>query len=62
MAEVAKILSPNKEVLLPDLDAGCTLEQSCQPEEFEKFRKIQHDFSNFHFFKIFKFSGISNFA
>ena len=38
MAEVAKILSPNKEVLLPDLDAGCTLEQSCQPEEFKKFR------------------------
>jgi quinolinate synthase len=29
MAEVAKILSPSKEVLLPDLDAGCTLEQSC---------------------------------
>ena len=38
MAEVAKILSPNKEVLLPDIDAGCTLEQSCQPEEFKKFR------------------------
>ena len=38
MAEVAKILSPNKEVLLPDLDAGCTLEQSCQPEEFKKVR------------------------
>ena len=40
MAEVAKILSPNKEVLLPDLDAGCTLEQSCQPEEFKKFRNV----------------------
>ena len=38
MAEVAKILSPNKQVLLPDVDAGCTLEQSCQPEEFKKFR------------------------
>ena len=38
MAEVAKILSPDKEVLLPDIDAGCTLEQSCQPEEFKKFR------------------------
>ena len=38
MAEVAKILRPNKKVLLPDLDAGCTLEQSCQPEEFKKFR------------------------
>ena len=41
MAEVAKILSPHKEVLLPDMDAGCTLEQSCQPEEFKKFR-IKH--------------------
>ena len=41
MAEVAKILSPKKEVLLPDMDAGCTLEQSCQPEEFKKFR-IKH--------------------
>ena len=38
MAEVAKILSPGKKVLLPDIDAGCTLEQSCQPEEFKKFR------------------------
>ena len=38
MAEVAKILSPQKEVLIPDFDAGCTLEQSCQPEEFKKFR------------------------
>ena len=43
MAEVAKILSPNKKVLLPDLDAGCTLEQSCQPEEFKKFKNKHKD-------------------
>ena len=43
MAEVAKILSPNKEVLLPDMDAGCTLEQSCQPEEFKKFKNKHKD-------------------
>lgn len=39
MAEVAKILSPQKRVFIPDLKAGCSLEDSCQPEEFAKFRK-----------------------
>ena len=43
MAEVAKILSPDKQVLLPDMDAGCTLEQSCQPEKFKKFREKNKD-------------------
>ena len=33
MAEVAKILSPNKTVLLPDLNAGCSLEESCRAEK-----------------------------
>ena len=37
MAEVAKILSPDKKVVLPDMDAGCSLEDSCQPEEFKAF-------------------------
>lgn len=37
MAEVAKILSPNKTVVLPDLEAGCSLEDSCPPDEFRKF-------------------------
>jgi quinolinate synthase len=37
MAEGAKILSPDKQVLLPDLEAGCSLEESCQPEEFKAF-------------------------
>lgn len=38
MAEVAKILSPQKIVVLPDLDAGCSLEDSCPPVEFAAFR------------------------
>jgi len=37
MAEVAKILSPQKKVILPDLTAGCSLEDSCPPDEFKKF-------------------------
>ncbi|HBT42402.1 MAG TPA: quinolinate synthase, partial [Rhodospirillaceae bacterium] len=37
MAEVAKILSPTKTVVLPDLDAGCSLEESCPPDDFAKF-------------------------
>lgn len=39
MAEVAKILSPGRTVLLPDADAGCTLEESCRPDNFRAFRK-----------------------
>lgn len=38
MAEVAKILSPERTVLLPDLDAGCSLESSCPPEAFRAWR------------------------
>jgi quinolinate synthase len=38
MAEVAKILSPDKTVVLPDLKAGCSLEDSCPPEDFAAFR------------------------
>lgn len=41
MAEVAKILSPSKKVLIPDLKAGCSLEDSCQAKEFAAFR-AQH--------------------
>ncbi|TNE62769.1 MAG: quinolinate synthase NadA [Alphaproteobacteria bacterium] len=43
MAEVAKILSPQKTVVLPDLKAGCSLEDSCPPDEFEKFVKAHPD-------------------
>ena len=40
MAEVAKILSPQKKVLIPDFKAGCSLEDSCKPHDFAEFRKI----------------------
>ncbi|MFA5587847.1 MAG: quinolinate synthase NadA [Mariniphaga sp.] len=41
MAETAKILSPQKRVLLPDLRAGCSLADSCPVDEFKVFRE-QH--------------------
>jgi quinolinate synthase len=37
MAETAKILNPEKTVVLPDLEAGCSLADSCPPEAFERF-------------------------
>lgn len=37
MGETAKILSPDKLVLVPDLNAGCSLADSCPPDEFKKF-------------------------
>lgn len=38
MAETAKILNPMKQVLLPDLNAGCSLADSCPPEAFAAFK------------------------
>lgn len=39
MAETAKIINPNKKVVLPDMDAGCSLADSCPPKDFEQFIK-----------------------
>ncbi len=43
MAETAKILSPLKKVLLPDLKAGCSLSDSCPPHLFAKFKEKYPD-------------------
>jgi len=43
MAETAKILSPEKIVVLPDMDAGCSLEDSCPPDKFAAFRAAHPD-------------------
>lgn len=38
MAETAKILSPSKKVLIPDINAGCSLADSCPPDKFKEFK------------------------
>jgi len=43
MAETAKILSPKKTVLLPDVKAGCSLADSCPPHLFRKFKEKYPD-------------------
>ncbi len=43
MAETAKILSPHKQVLLPDLNAGCSLAEGCPAPLFKKFREDHPD-------------------
>lgn len=44
MAEVAKILNPNVKVLVPDLLAGCSLEDSCKAEDLAEFKKQNPDY------------------
>ena len=39
MAETAKLLNPDKKVVLPDLKAGCSLADSCPPDDFRKFKE-----------------------
>ncbi len=43
MAETAKILSPEKTVILPDMAAGCSLEDACPPGRFKAFRDAHPD-------------------
>lgn len=43
MAETAKLLNPNKRVFLPDLEAGCSLDDSCPPDKFKEFVEAHPD-------------------
>jgi quinolinate synthase len=43
MAETAKIINPGSKVLLPDLEAGCSLADSCPPADFRKFKERYPD-------------------
>src|SRR6201995_740624 len=47
MAETAKIINPRKRVLLPDLEAGCSLSDSCPPEKLAEFLK-RHAAKNYY--------------
>lgn len=45
MGETAKILCPDKKVIVPDLKAGCSLADSCDPEEFKEFVESHPDYT-----------------
>src|SRR6185503_17319306 len=47
MAETAKIVNPAKKVVLPDLEAGCSLSESCPPEKLAQFL-TQHAEKNYY--------------
>ncbi len=56
MAETAKIVNPDKTVILPDLDAGCSLEESCPADELEAFLD-QHADKNYYVIAYINCSG-----
>jgi len=43
MAETAKILNPNKKVVLPDLNAGCSLSEACEAKDLQAFKEKHPD-------------------
>lgn len=45
MGETMKILCPDKKVLIPDMKAGCSLADSCDPKELAKFRQAHPDYT-----------------
>ena len=47
MAETAKIVNPRKTVVLPDVDAGCSLSESCPPEKLDAYLK-EHAEKNYY--------------
>src|SRR3954466_13169245 len=47
MAETAKIVNPTKTVILPDLEAGCSLSESCPPDKLEAFLR-EHAGKNYY--------------
>jgi quinolinate synthase len=56
MAETAKIVNPNKIVVLPDRDAGCSLEESCPAEELAAYL-AQHQEKNYYVIAYINCSG-----
>ena len=50
MGETAKILCPDKTVIVPDLSAGCSLADSCPADEFEEFVKAHPDHTVISYF------------
>lgn len=43
MGETAKIISPEKKILVPDMNAGCSLADNCKADEFQKFKEAHPD-------------------
>src|SRR5438045_4689022 len=56
MAETAKIINPTKRVILPDLEAGCSLSESCPPEKLAEFLQKNAD-KNYYVIAYINFSA-----